>query len=273
MRRALLAAAAAILLAAPAAIAAPQGDCKPQAIRDLERLSPHGHAIYTAIKDKDFFMRWITCDDVQLGLATAVHESVHYLTEEKNAYLLLDGSTLKREPAFERFYPPREIARRFNGGSTYVQTYLKPGAASSSSDFTFLLDEMNAYSHDLNSAVRLHPLNAGGAQVDHRDGLTALMAFVTAYVDNAKKAKPATWQGLQKPEAKHVLQTLWKQAETVVSSSCGIPGIGVDDRKYIGQMCDANQSGALSELLGRPVECASACLQPSTASSGATVTR
>src|SRR5262249_7634313 len=146
--------------------------------------------------------------------------------------------------------------------SAYVQTYLKPGAASSSSDFLYLLDELNAYSHDLNSAVKLQPLHQDGAQVDHRDGLTALMAFVMSYTDMAKSSKPATWQGLQRPETKRVLKTLWGQAETALASSCGIPGIGNDDRKYIGRLCDPKENGALSEVLGRPLACVSACLDP-----------
>ena len=49
---------------------------------------------------------------------------------------------------------PREIARRFDGRDMYVQTYLKRGAASSSDDFRFLLDELNAYSHDLSTSVQ-----------------------------------------------------------------------------------------------------------------------
>lgn len=245
-----------------------------QAVQDLNRLSPQGHAIYSAIADKKFFLRWITCDDVQLGLATAVHESVHMLTEEKDAFPLIEGGSIKRAHAVSRFYPPREIAARFDRSSAYVETYLRPGAASSSSDFLYLLDELNAYSHDLNSAIRLQPLHKGGSQVDHRDGLAALMSFVMAYADTAKRQKPATWEGLQKPEVKKVLQTLWGQAETVLTASCGTPGIGRDDRKSIGFMCDAKNNGAMGDLLGRPAACASACLQPGTVSeSGTSATR
>ena len=68
------------VVSAPA-FAAARTDCQPQAIRDLERLSPRGHAIYLAMRDKKQFLAFLTCDDVQLGLSTAVHESVHILTE------------------------------------------------------------------------------------------------------------------------------------------------------------------------------------------------
>ncbi len=272
MRHALLAAAAATVLLGTAAQAAPQTDCKPQAVLDLQRLSPEGHNVYKAATDKSFFLRWITCDDIQLGLATAVHETVHMLTEEKDAYVLIDGSTIKRDHSWSKFYPPREIARRFNSASTYVETYLKPGAASSAQDFVFLLDEMNAYTHDLNSVIKLQTVKKGEGQVDHRDGLTALMAFLTAYFDTAKQSKPATWQGLQKPETKNVIKALWGQAESVLASSCGVPGIGMDDRKYIGFMCDAKNNGALGDLLGRPAACATACLSPATSASSGSST-
>jgi hypothetical protein len=83
MRKALWAAAAALLAIAWSQTAmAARTDCQPQALRDLQRLSPQGHAVYQAITDKRHFLRFLTCDDVVLGLATAVHESVHLLTSE-----------------------------------------------------------------------------------------------------------------------------------------------------------------------------------------------
>ena len=79
------AAAAACLAMACVANAAPRSECQTKALRDLERLSPKGYAVYAAMPNKTDFVRWITCDDVQLGLTTAVHESVHLLTHEKEA--------------------------------------------------------------------------------------------------------------------------------------------------------------------------------------------
>ena len=111
-----------------------------------------------------------------LGLATAVHESVHLLTSEKEAYPLIGGGLAERPSESLRFFAPREIARRFDGRNAYVQTYLKRGAASSAEDFRFLLDELNAYSHDLATSVRLVSLlRPEHGQVGHRDGLAALV--------------------------------------------------------------------------------------------------
>ena len=94
--------------------------------------------------DKTQFLAFLTCDDVQLGLSTAVHESVHILTEQLDAYPLIGGGSVPRQHAVSRFFPPREIASKFKSDDSYVQTYLRPGAASSADDLLYLLDELNA---------------------------------------------------------------------------------------------------------------------------------
>jgi hypothetical protein len=231
-------------------------DCRPQALRDLERLSPQGHAIYLALPDKRHFLQFVDCDDTVLGLATAVHESVHLLTAEKDAYPLIDGSEIRRPPEGLRFLPPRDIARRFDRGDIYVQSYLRPGSASSADDFRFLMDELNAYSHDLYSAIKLEPLRRDeGQEVGHRDGLAALMSFVMAYADAARRSAPATWEGLRRPENRALVQRLWEQAEAVMTASCGVPAFGRDDRKHIAFLCDPRNGEGLGHLLGRAPTC------------------
>jgi hypothetical protein len=275
MRYASRAAAAALLAVAwSSASMAARTDCQPQALRDLQRLSPQGHAVYQAIGDKRHFLRFLTCDDVVLGLATAVHESVHLLTSEKSAYPLIDGGNAMRPSEGLRFFPPREIARRFDARDMYVQTYLRPGMASSSADFRFLLDELNAYSHDVNSSVRLVSLRRPEhGEVGHRDGLAALMSFVMGYVDTARQSVPGTWESLQRPEVKQTVQTLWTQAETALASSCGVPGFGREDKKAIAFMCDERNGAGLATLLGRAPVCPATCLGSGTAAAGGSVTR
>jgi hypothetical protein len=275
MRYALRAAAAALLavVCSQASMAA-RTDCQPQALRDLQRLSPRGHAVYQAISDKRHFLRFLTCDDVLLGLTTAVHESVHLLTSEKEAYPLIDGGVAQRPSESLRFHAPREIARKFDARDMYVQTYLRPGAASSSADFRFLLDELNAYSHDLASATKLVSLRQPqDGEVGHREGLASLMSFVMSYVDTARQSVPATWENLKRPEIKKTVQTLWTQAETALNASCAVPGLGQSDRKPMAFLCDPNNGAGLGDLLGRAPACPATCLGSGTASAGGTVTR
>src|SRR5262249_35854988 len=102
--------------------------------------------------------------------------------------------------------------------------------------------------------------------VGHRDGLAALMSFVMRYIDTARESVPATWANLQRPEVRKTVQTLWTQAETVLASSCAIPGFGQDDRKSIAFMADAKHGAGLAELLGRALQ--RPCQHPDTAASG-----
>lgn len=249
-----------------AASASERRDCHAQAIRDLQRLSPRGYVIYEAMKDKKQFLGWLSCDDVQLGLSTAVHESVHNLTEERDAFPLVKGGEIRRPHEVSKFFAPSEIAKAFAARDIFVAGYLRPGGVTSSSDFLYLLDELNAFSHDLNSAVALDSLRRNDRQIDHRDGLAALMAFVMTYVDTAQKKQPATWQGLQRPEPRKVIQTLWTQAETTMASSCGIPEFGSKDRTYLRLVCERSNGDALAQLLGRTPVCPSACLTSTIAS-------
>src|SRR5262249_6627597 len=125
--------AAFISLASTTAFAAAPRDCQPQAIRDLERLAPQGYAVYQAMRDKKQFLAFLTCADAHPGLSTAVHDPVHILTEQRAPSLLIAGGLLPRQHSVSRFFPPREIAGKFKADS-YVETYLRRGAASSADD-------------------------------------------------------------------------------------------------------------------------------------------
>jgi hypothetical protein len=239
-------------------------DCRPAAIEKLQAAAPHGFAIYKAIKDKSFFLDWISCDETLAGLPTAVHESVHYITAETDAFPLAGGGQLKRPHEVSAFFAPALIADKFKAND-FVTTYLRPGSASSSTDFLYLLDELNAYTHDLNTAVALSrarpPAESGDEEVDHRDGLAALMAFVALYVERAAESEPATWSGLQQPRAAKTVSELWGRAEKVMASSCGIPNFGTQDRAFIRTFCQRGPQTALQKILGRAPVCPSACLK------------
>jgi hypothetical protein len=244
--------------------AAAAGDCRPGAIERLRAAAPEGFAIYQATKDQTFFLGWISCDEVQLGLPTAVHESVHYITAELDAFPLVHGGQVKRPHEVTAFFAPQLIAGKFKAND-FVTTYLRPGSASSSTDFLYLLDELNAYTHDLNTAVNLSrsrsPVEAGDGEVDHRDGLAALMAFTALYAERAEQSEPATWSGLLEPRVAKTVSELWGRAEQVMASSCGIPNFGTEDKSLIRQFCQSGPRAALQKILGRAPVCPTACLK------------
>src|SRR4051812_31532006 len=259
MRRLLRSIGFAALACTAFATAAPAADCRPAAIERLRASAPEGFAIYQAIKDKKFFLGWISCDEAQFGLPTAVHESVHYITAETDAFPLAHGGQLKRPHQVSAFFAPSLIAGKFKAND-FVTTYLRPGSASSASDFLYLLDELNAYTHDLNAAVNLARSTEAGDQVDHRDGLAALMAFVAIYAERAEQSEPATWSGLREPTVAKAMSELWGRAEKVMASSCGIPNFGSEDKSLIRQFCQRGPQAALQSIIGRAPICPTACL-------------
>jgi hypothetical protein len=103
-----------------AARRADRADCQNRAIGELQRLSKRGYAIYQALADKQQFLTWVSCDDIQTELSTGVHESVHVLTQEKDAYPLMDGSLLPRPHEISRFFAPRDIAKSLDARDIYV---------------------------------------------------------------------------------------------------------------------------------------------------------
>jgi hypothetical protein len=232
------------------------GDCRPGAIERLRASAPEGFAIYQAIKDKTFFLGWISCGEAQLGLPTAVHESVHYITAELDAFPLVHGGQVKRPHEVSAFFAPQLIAPKFKAND-FVTTYLRPGNASSSTDFLYLLDELNAYTHDLNTAVNLSRSRGvdPGDEVDHRDGLAALMAFTALYAERAEQSEPATWRGLLEPRVAKAVSELWGRAEKVMASSCGIANFGTEDKSLIRQSCQAGPQASLQKILGRAPVC------------------
>jgi hypothetical protein len=241
--------------------AAGAADCQPGAIERLRAAAPEGFAIYQAIKDKTFFLSWISCGEAQRGLPTAVHESVHYITAELDAFPLVHGGQIKRPHEASAFFAPQLIAPKFKAND-FVTTYLRPGSASSSTDFLYLLDELNAYTHDLNTAVNLSRSRGveQGDEVDHRDGLAALMAFTALYAERAEQSEHATWRGLLEPRVARTVSELWGRAEQVMASSCGIPNFGTEDKSLIRQFCQSGPQAALQKILRRAPVCPTACL-------------
>ena len=237
--------------------------CRTEAVAALRAASPNGFAIYEQAGRGDFFRSWIDCGASQYDLPTAVHESTHFIAGETDAFPLVGGGTVLRPHEVSAFFPPYRIADRF-APDDFTAIYLRQGKASSATDLLYLLDEFNAYSHDLDAAIDLRSLSTPDVAVDHRDGLAAMMAFLAAYADMARTSEPDTWSGLQQPQVAATISSLWTRAEHVMSRSCGIPNFGTSDRSYIGLVCATGGRSALAQILGRAPACPAACLETTT---------
>lgn len=235
--------------------------CRPRALAQLRASAPDGWSIYRQMSDPAFFASWIDCGASQYDLSTAVHESTHAVTAETDSFPLVGGGAVARPHEVSAFFPPSRIAGAF-GDDDFTSIYLRPGRASSSNDFLYLLDEFDAYTHDLSAAVDLEALSSADETVDHRDGLAAMMAFVAVYARTARESEPAAWNGLRQPRVAGTIAALWGRAERVMARSCGIPNFGTLDRSYLARVCDADAGSAIAQVIGRPPICPAACLTP-----------
>ena len=242
--------------------------CTDSLLDHLRHYAPEEFKVYELMTDKGQFTSWFQCQDPALDLATAVHESVHVLTEENDVFPLINGEVLARPSEASSFLPPKLIARKarslFGKDNVFVQTYLGStvAAVSSADDFLYLLDELNAFGHDLNTATKLsgYMFQRQGSQIGYRDGLAALMAFVSIYVNNARESNTSTWQGLQGKNVKPVLRTLWLQGELVLSRSCETMRLSSHDQDYIRLICNERQRAAMAQILDGQPFCPETCL-------------
>lgn len=257
----LLACLGSMVLAVSTARAGAEPPCLPAALEILRTSLPQGLRVYQKLTNKKDFTHWIKCEDLQLELATAVHEGIHVLTTELNGYLLLDGRVLPRVGEGRQFFAPKVVAGQFKRQSAFVQSYLMPGGATSADEFAYLLDELNAYSHDLTVAARLTRYAPKDTHVYHRDGLAALMAFVGAYVERARVENGDTWAQLRGGTTPKTVAALWAQAEVAMGGACRIPSGGLEARDYLRPLCASTIKHGLGTLLGRPPLCPVSCLK------------
>lgn len=189
---------------------------------------PEAFQLYRQLDDRKAFTQFFDCKNPMMGLPTAIHEGVHAYNFQVNGYAMLPmpGRTqavLPRSPLTERMPAPGKVlaGRKWPGVEpAFVTTYLKPGAASSAQDFTYLLDELNAYTWDLHSALILkdvRSLQIGTWEIHHRDGLLALVEFTVAYVAAV---------GRMEPEVEALTRALLTQAGSVINASCDVPKFG-----------------------------------------------
>ncbi|MCB1510709.1 MAG: hypothetical protein KDJ36_07375 [Hyphomicrobiaceae bacterium] len=233
--------------------------CHRTAIATLKRFSPEGFRVFSVYPDKSDFKRWIECSDVQGGLATAVHETIHAETSRLDGYPLLAGGLARRVAEGSPFYPPRLLRGMFPADSPFVESYLTTGAASSADHFRYLLDEFNAYAHDLNTVVKLDRIRPTGFESGHRDGLAAMMAFVATYAEVARQRFPATWVALKASRTRTTVVALWRQAEETMGRSCHLARYSIEAPAYLQHVCGKTDKHGIGQLLGRPPLCPIRC--------------
>ena len=228
---------------------------KKAGLKLLEQHHPIGYAIYRA--DPVSFLDaawWHNCNfSIVDVLVVALHETVHALST--NSYYLPGGQTLGRVNDTGLF-PPIKIADQF-ANDRFKELYLSSGpeSASSAQQFSFLLDELNAYSHGLATE---NALSKFVIERQWRSGAVAMMAYTKAYLSLAAKKYPRAWSQLLAQKA--TIGIIWSNAELTVKNSCskGPPTVR-EDLVYLRAICSTSTNPALEQILGRKPECELSC--------------
>jgi len=240
--------------------------CAAEALKILREHSPHGTRIYRATKDKKFFLWWIRCDDIPISLATSVHESVHvmsghYLYRERS-YFLPDQTWTKVR--YKDLFHRGELLEEFGGrprpGNIYDENYL---LQTGNQDIVFILEEFNAYVHDLMVSRELSALIPEGTRVSSRDALANFMFYLKRYLKRAKLKHPKDWEAIaQDPEYTATIRLMWRQAEAELAKSCPVPQIGMRNQEILRDVYAPEDSEALLEVLGFAPALPKECVRP-----------
>jgi hypothetical protein len=194
-------------------------ECEAMAVNTLRNAAPNEARIYDLLKEKSTFVFFLKCSQEEFvsSLPSAAHEASHGLTSQTGGYYLLNGTFLKTVEDDEGFMPPSKIRPLVDANDEKVQRYINGEPEGSSGRFWILLDEFNAYTHSLETTLRL-PLQT---MVPYeRYSLLSMMKFVKLYAEVARSQSPQTYRALIQTERRHVIQVLWAQAQALLEKSC-----------------------------------------------------
>lgn len=232
-------------------------DIKLHAVNFMKKYDSHGYSIY--LRNKSSFLDdawWTDCTNLKDNLVVALHETVHALTT--TIYPLINDRNLTYEED-QNFMKPSTLYSQF-GDDRFTELYLKqiPSSTSSATNFSILLDELNAYTNGLNTGNKLY-----GSKVTHqwRDGVLAMLSYVKAYLNKVKNEDTKTWTQIRDTKRADIVKTLWLQAEKTILNSCGMKNPNTEEKKYVDFLCNPKNNSATSEIIGKAVICPDSCVK------------
>lgn len=242
------------LIAAWLAAATAQAEEKPclkHAVA-LLRADPNGFAVYRA-SDRQSFAFWLDCDELDFDVSSAVHESVHILsqapTTDRYRFLLVGGDEI--EVPWSKSPPRSNVVKRLRKDERdgYVETYLT--GTSGQQGIEVVMDELNAYTHGLVTEVALAPRKeATGRRSGARDGVAHFLLYLTLYLEVLQHEDPQLYTELSGTHGQAVA-TLWKQAEKALGDSLPYRSLGIDDRWYLFRAYHPDQLEQLDKFVGK----------------------
>ncbi len=208
-------------------------------IRLLEHRYPDAASLVGKLRDPSFFDAWFrqgrtSYKDAVMDLSTAVHESAHIVglhqRRGRTHVLVLGKKSSLRFPipkSFHRKEIKAELPAAINDLS-YSSTYLvgKSGAQG----IEMLLDELNAYTYSLFTAIAIADQLPKNIKQSSRDGLLVFMYYLQRYLSLARRTHTATYKAILKsPALRKTIVELYDRAACVVELSSPYTQLGIND--------------------------------------------
>jgi hypothetical protein len=186
-------------------------------------------------------------------LGTAVHESAHIAgiqLRHGRQHVLVIGKgdklsfpipkTMDRSAIKSRL--PAPIAEL-----SYTSTYLE--GDSGAQGFGMVLDELNAYTYSLFTAIAVADQQAPNSRISSRDGLMVFLYYVQAYLRLAREQQPETYRAIVKTPALRAATVLLNdRAECALALSAPHERLGIADESIWPHLFGKQALGELAAL-------------------------
>ncbi len=236
----------------------------------LHRRDKTGYGIVTKVKNAGEFAQWLDCNEPPLyGVTTAVHETSHELDNELSGFseaenefgvyrfrYFLGGDKILTVTDKKLFYRS-EIGGELDDEDKsymYYETYLT--GDSGNQDILLLLEELNAYTHGLNTAVQFADMLPANMTVTERDGPSVFMYYLEMYLRKARLDYPEQWKKIYTDaDYLNLMQAMWARAEETLKAALKFPQLGIKDKaalkkvyagKNIGEMTQTFEKGGMN---------------------------
>lgn len=244
--------------------------CAQKVMDMLQKRDKTGYEIATKVKNAGEFAQWLDCNEPPLyGVTTAVHETSHELDNELSGFseaenefgvyrfrYFLGGGKILTVTDKKLFYRA-EIGDELDDEDKsymYYETYLT--GDSGNQDILLLLEELNAYTHGLNSAVQFEDMLPANMTVTERDGPAVFMYYLEMYLRKARKDYPEQWKKIYTDaDYLNLMQAMWARAEKTLMAALKFPRLGMKDKaalkkvyaeKNIGEMTQTFEKGGVN---------------------------
>jgi len=164
---------------------------------------------------------------------TAVHEGSHLwgferLTADTYAYRIVDDSLILETLRVDSV--GRGIVRDVHpdlGNDLYAEVYLE---WTGDQDFHTLLDELNAYVHDL-AAAHCTRDSLGLAQTSARRAVFTFQFYVEAYLGQARRHHPDSYDALVSDlDTRSAILTVWDRADEWLDRTEGVDAVSLSEQ-------------------------------------------